>query len=118
MSTIVVLRLQTLCKIEGYISFNQETTSQGSLFLSKYIIGDLCSIMPWHIKKESILGSAIPTGGVEYYTGDNAWSNDYSKRKVYSNQADADAQKNTTVTTSLGITYQPKWWANATVVSE
>ena len=49
--------------------------------------------MPYHIKKESILGSAIPTGGVEYYTGDNAWSNDYSKRKVYSNQADVKQQE-------------------------
>ena len=74
--------------------------------------------MPYHIKKESILGSAVPSGGIEYYAGDNSWSNDYSKRKVYANQADADAQKNTTITTDLGITYQPKWWANATVVSE
>ena len=74
--------------------------------------------MPYHIKKTSILGSAVPDGGVEYYAGDNIWSNEYSKRKVYSNQADADAQKNTTITTSLGITYQPSWWKNATVVSE
>ena len=71
-----------------------------------------------NIKKTSIIGSAIPTDGVEYYTGNDAWSNDYSKRKVYANQADADAQKNTTITTDQGITYQPKWWANATVVSE
>ena len=49
--------------------------------------------MPYHIKKTSILGSAVPDGGVEYYTGDNAWSNEYSKRKVYANQADADATK-------------------------
>ena len=74
--------------------------------------------MPYHIKKTSILGSAVPDGGVEYYTGENAWSNDYSKRKVYSTESAANAQKNTTITTDLGITYQPKWWANATVVSE
>ena len=74
--------------------------------------------MPWHIKKESILGSSIPTDGVEYYTGNNIWSNDYSKRKIYSSQTDADAQKASTVTTPQGYTYQPKWWANATVVSE
>tara|TARA_R100001463_G_scaffold93751_1_gene148322 strand:+ start:201 stop:425 length:225 start_codon:yes stop_codon:yes gene_type:complete len=74
--------------------------------------------MPYHIKKESILGSAVPNGGIEYYAGDNSWNDDYSKRKIYSNQADADAQKNTTITTDQGITYQPKWWANATVVSE
>ena len=74
--------------------------------------------MPYHIKKGSVLGSAVPTDGTEYYAGDNVWSNDYSKRKIYSNQADADAQKNTTVTTDQGITYQPQWWKNATVVSE
>ena len=74
--------------------------------------------MPYHIKKGSILGSAVPTDGTEYYIGDDSWSNDYSKRKIYSNQADADAQKATTYTTPQGITYQPKWWANATVVSE
>ena len=74
--------------------------------------------MPYHIKKTSILGSAIPNGGLEYYTGDNIWSNEYSKRKIYATEAEADAQKNTTVTSSLGITYQPDWWKNATVVSE
>ena len=77
--------------------------------------------MPWHIKKGSILGSAVPTGGQEYFAGDNHWTNDYDKRKVYSTEAAATAQKNTTVTRTLGdktFTYQPKWWANATVVSE
>ena len=77
--------------------------------------------MPWYIKKGSILGSAVPTGGQEYFAGDNHWTNDYDKRKVYSTEAAATAQKNTTVTRTLGdktITYQPKWWANATVVSE
>ena len=77
--------------------------------------------MPWHIKKSSILGNAVPADGTEYYAGDNHWSNEYDKRKVYSNEADATAHKNTTVTRTLGdktITYQPKWWANATVVSE
>ena len=74
--------------------------------------------MPYHIKKTSILGSAVPDGGVEYYTGENAWSNEYDKRKIYSTEAAANAQKNTTITTSLGITYQPQWWKNATVVSE
>tara|TARA_B100001996_G_scaffold329872_1_gene277770 strand:+ start:234 stop:467 length:234 start_codon:yes stop_codon:yes gene_type:complete len=77
--------------------------------------------MPWHIKKGSILGSAVPTGGQEYFAGDNHWTNDYDKRKVYSTEAAATAQKNTTVTRTLGdktFTYQPKWWADATVVSE
>ena len=74
--------------------------------------------MPYHIKKTSILGSAVPDGGVEYYAGDNIWSNEYSKRKVYSTESAANAQKNTTITTDQGITYQPQWWKNSTVVSE
>ena len=77
--------------------------------------------MPWHIKKTSILGNAIPTDGTEYYAGDNHWTNEYDKRKVYSNETDATTQKNTTLTKTLGdktITYQPQWWKNATVVSE
>ena len=74
--------------------------------------------MPYHIKKGSILGNAVPTDGTEYYTGDNVWSNDYSKRKIYSTKSAADAQKNTTITTDQGFTYQPLWWKNATVVSE
>ena len=60
--------------------------------------------MPYHIKKTSILGSAVPDGGVEYYAGDNIWSNEYSKRKVYSTESAANAQKNTTITTDQGIT--------------
>ena len=48
--------------------------------------------MPYHITKPSILGSAVPDGGVEYYTGENKWDNEYSKRKIYTNKADADAQ--------------------------
>ena len=77
--------------------------------------------MPWHIKKGSILGSAVPTGGQEYFAGDNHWTNDYDKRKVFSTEAAANAQKNQTITRTLGdktYTYTPKWWANATVVSE
>ena len=77
--------------------------------------------MPWHIKKSSILGNAIPTDGIEYYAGDNHWTNEYDKRKVYSNEEDATTRKNTTLTKTLGdktITYQPQWWKNATVVSE
>ena len=77
--------------------------------------------MPWHIKKGSILGNAIPTDGNEYYAGDNHWTNEYDSRKVYSNEADATAQKNTVETRTLGnktITYQSQWWKNATVVSE
>ena len=74
--------------------------------------------MPYHIKKISVLGSAVPAGGEEYYAGNNSWTNIYEDRKVYTNKADADAQKATTVTGSLGITYQPSWWKNSTVVEE
>ena len=49
--------------------------------------------MPYHIKKGSILGSAVPTDGQEYYAGDNHWTNDYSQRKIYENKSDADAVK-------------------------
>ena len=77
--------------------------------------------MPYHIKKTSLLGSAIPTDGNEYYAGDNHWTNEYDKRKIYENEADANMVKNTKETRVLGnrtISYQPSWWKNAVVVSE
>ena len=77
--------------------------------------------MPYHIKKQSKLGSAIPTDGNEYYAGDNHWTNEYDKRKIYENEADANVVKNTKETRVLGnrtISYQPAWWKNAVVVSE
>ena len=77
--------------------------------------------MPYHIKKGSVLGSAVPTDGAEYYAGDNHWTNDYTKRFIYENEADANAQKTTTVTRTIGgqsYTYQPTWWKNCLIVSE
>ena len=77
--------------------------------------------MPYHIKKTSILGSAVPNDGLEYYAGDNHWTNQYDKRKIYENEADANVVKNTKETRVLGnrtISYQPSWWKNAVVVSE
>ena len=77
--------------------------------------------MPYHIQKESILGSAVPTGGTEYYAGENSWTNEYDKRMIFENEADANAQKATTVTRTIGdksYTYQPDWWKNSTVVEE
>ena len=77
--------------------------------------------MPYHIKKGSVLGSAVPTDGAEYYVGDNHWTNDYEKRLIYENEADANAQKATSVTRTIGgqsYTYQPAWWKNCIVVSE
>lgn len=77
--------------------------------------------MPYHIKKTSVLGSAIPINGGEYYAGDNVWTNTYEKRKVYENKSDADAVKETRVTSNLGnvtYSYQPHWWKHSTVVEE
>ena len=77
--------------------------------------------MPYHIKKTSVLGNAVPVGGNEYYAGDNKWTNVYENRKVYENESDANTQKATTVTRTIGdktYTYQPSWWKNAVVVSE
>ena len=70
--------------------------------------------MPFHIKTNSVMN---PTIGDVYYKGDNAWSETYTDRKVYTNESDADAVKATTVTTN-GVTYAPKHFANSTVVSE
>tara|TARA_R100001129_G_C5236843_1_gene224262 strand:- start:89 stop:322 length:234 start_codon:yes stop_codon:yes gene_type:complete len=77
--------------------------------------------MPFHIKKGSILGSAVPTDGSEYYAGDNHWTNVYENRKVYTNKADADAIKETVITKTLGGTtysYTPTWFLTSTVVEE
>jgi hypothetical protein len=74
--------------------------------------------MPYHIKKESILGSSVPQSGNEYYIDNNTWSNDFSKRKIYATEEEANTQKNITYTTSLGINYQPNVWKNSIVVSE
>ena len=74
--------------------------------------------MPWHIKKISIFRPSDP---IEYYVGNNRWTNEYDKRKVYSNEEDAIALKNTTVTVvtdDKSITYQPQSWKGAIVVSE
>ena len=77
--------------------------------------------MPYHIKKGSILGSAVPTDGTEYYAGDNVWTNEYDKRKIYENKSDADAVKASTITRTIGdksYTYTPNWFKNSTVIEE
>ena len=58
-----------------------------------------------------------PTIGDVYYVGDNRWTETYADRKVYANESDANADKATTVTKN-GVTYTPKHFSNATVVSE
>ena len=77
--------------------------------------------MPYYIKKQSKLGSAVPTDGNEYYAGDNHWTNEYSKRLVYENKSDSDAQKGATITRTIGgasYTYTPNWFKNSIVVEE
>ena len=70
--------------------------------------------MPFHIKTPSVLN---PTIGDVYYKGGNAWTDLYDDRKVYENEADANSDKATTVTNN-GVTYTPKHFSNATVISE
>ena len=77
--------------------------------------------MPYHIKKTSVLGNAVPVDGTEYYAGDNKWTNVYENRKVYANESDANAQKTMTVSRTIGdktYTYTPSWFKNSTVVEE
>ena len=69
--------------------------------------------MPYHVKTPS----KVNVGDV-YWKGDNSWTNAYADRKQFSSISDANAVKATTVTSSQGVTYQPKWFANATVVTE
>ena len=69
--------------------------------------------MPYHVKTPKALG----TGDV-YWKENNTWTDVYADRKQYANKADADAVAATTYTTPQGVTYQPKWFADSTVVTE
>ena len=68
--------------------------------------------MPYHVKTPG----QLEVGDV-YWKGDNTWTETYADRKQFAEIADANAVKATTVTAN-GITYQPKWFANSTVVTE
>ena len=69
--------------------------------------------MPYHIKTPSVMNPSIDV----YYTNEDKWSETYADRKVYTTKSSANAVKATTVTRN-GVTYAPKHFANATVVSE
>ena len=72
--------------------------------------------MPYHVKTPKAIG----TGDV-YWKENNTWTDVYADRKQYSTKSAADAVKATTVTRVIGgktMTYQPAWFANATVVTE
>ena len=45
--------------------------------------------MVWHIKKTSMMGSAV---GTVYYKGDKRWTETYADRATYSSQAKAKAE--------------------------
>ena len=68
--------------------------------------------MPYHVKTTGKL-----TGSDVYWKGDNHWTEINADRKQFANISDANSVKATTVTKN-GITYQPKWFANSTVVNE
>ena len=68
--------------------------------------------MPYHVKTPGKL-----TGSDVYWKGDNTWTNVFADRLQFPGEGDANAVKNTTVTKN-GISYQPKWFANSTVVNE
>ena len=70
--------------------------------------------MAYHIKTSSVLNPSI---GDVYYKSDDTWTDVYDDRKVYATEDEALVDKNTTVTRN-GVTYTPKHWANATIVSE
>ena len=69
--------------------------------------------MPYHVKTPS----KVNVGDV-YWKGDNSSTNDYASRKQFSSKSDADAVAATTITSPQGVTYQPRWFADATVVTE
>ena len=68
--------------------------------------------MPYHVKTPKALG----TGDV-YWKGNNTWTDVYADRTQFANISAANAVKATTETKN-GVTYQPKWFANSTVVNE
>ena len=72
--------------------------------------------MPYHVKTPKALG----TGDV-YWKENNTWTDVYADRKQYASISDANAVKATTETRVIGgktMTYQPKWFADSTVVTE
>jgi len=69
--------------------------------------------MPYHVKTPSKVNA-----GDVYWKGNNSWTNTYADRTQFATKSDADALKATTYTSPQGITYQPEWFKNATVVNE
>lgn len=55
--------------------------------------------------------------GDMYYKGDNAWTDTYEDRKVYTNESDAVSDTSTTVTRN-GVTYTPRHFNKCIVLSD
>ena len=72
--------------------------------------------MPNHVKTPG----KLEVGDV-YWKGNNTWTETYADRTQFANISAANAVKNTTETRVIGgktMTYAPKWFADATVVTE
>ena len=72
--------------------------------------------MPYHIKKTSLV-SHWNVGSDMYYSGDNHWTDDYAKRKVYASKALAEQDQSYRYTKN-GNTFQPGFWKNSTIITE
>ena len=72
--------------------------------------------MPYHIKKTSLVAH-WNVGADMYYSGDNHWSDDYAKRKVYVSKALAEQDQSYRYTKN-GNTLQPGFWKNSTIITE
>ena len=71
--------------------------------------------MPFHIKRPKVLGS----GDVYYKSDGDQWTNTYADRKVYSSEADCDAQMANPIKLVNGFpTKLNGGFTNATKVSE
>lgn len=67
--------------------------------------------MAYHLKTPGKLVGDV------YWKGNNTWTETYDDRKQFSSKSAANAVKATTATLN-GVTYQPKWFSNSTVVEE
>ena len=72
--------------------------------------------MPYHIKKTSLV-TDWNVGADMYYFGDNHWTDDYTKRKVYASKALAEQDQSYTYIKN-GNTFQPGFWKNSTIITE
>ncbi len=72
--------------------------------------------MPYHIKKTSLVAH-WNVGSDMYYSGDNHWTDDYAKRKVYASKALAEQDQSYRYTKN-GNTFQPGFWKNSTIITE